>query len=362
MLNKIVNVFFPGETITEIKAFGNGHINDTYKLILESMTEQYILQRINQNVFPDPKGIIHTHHKLQNLLEKENHTYCIPKIFTTSEGQFLHFDSEGNAWRMTNYIADSYTIEIVEEDWQAYEAGSAYGWFANVCTTLNPLNFKEAIKDFHKLSFRIAQLNQAISENAADRLKLIPDVIDFYKKREAALGEIESLVESGEIPLRIVHNDTKINNLLFRNKNATAVIDLDTVGPGILFYDYGDALRTSANTAAEDEKDLNKVHFNLNAFSAFTSGYIENVKNIMSTKEAELLYKAPVLMTYIIGIRFLTDYLNGDIYYKTAYPDHNLTRTRVQKALIESMESSEDKMKHIISEAIFSKSEKSKSV
>ncbi|MDF1549416.1 MAG: aminoglycoside phosphotransferase, partial [Bacteroidales bacterium] len=133
-------------------------------------------------------------------------------------------------------------------------------------------------------------------------------------------------------------------------------------GPGILFYDYGDALRTSANTAAEDEKNLSKVQFNLNAFSAFTSGYIENIKNIMSTKEAELFYKAPVLMTYIIGIRFLTDYLNGDIYYKTAYPEHNLTRALVQKALIESMESNEEKMKHIISEAIYSESEKSKSV
>ncbi|MDF1550329.1 MAG: hypothetical protein P1P88_21065, partial [Bacteroidales bacterium] len=206
MLNEIANVFFPHETITEIKAFGNGHINDTYKLILENKSEQYILQRINHNVFPDPQGIIQTHLKLQNLLEKGNHSYCIPKIFPTRDGKFLHFDEEGNAWRMTNYISDSYTIEVIKEDWQAYEAGSAYGWFANVCSTLNPTEFKEAIKDFHKLSFRITQVNQAISENAADRLKLIPDVIDFYKKREAALGEIESMVESGEIPLRIVHN------------------------------------------------------------------------------------------------------------------------------------------------------------
>ena len=160
--------------------------------------------------------------------------------------------------------------------------------------------------------------------------------------------EIERLIDIRKIPLRIVHNDTKINNLLFRNKSAVAVIDLDTVGPGIIFYDYGDALRTLANTAAEDEKNIGLVGFNLDAFESFTKAYLQQIATSLNEKEKRLLYRAPILMTFIMGIRFLTDFLNGDVYYKTSYSEHNLSRTLVQKRYIELMEQSENKMKEII--------------
>jgi len=352
MLNEIVQKFFPNETVLELKPFGHGHINDTYKLVLENHTNEYILQRINTTVFKNPQGIIQTHLKLQEVFENENHSVCIAKVFPTTSGEFLYMDAEKMAWRLTNFIPESYTVSVVEEAWQAFQGGSAYGWFAKVCNQLNAGEFVEAIPDFHKLSFRMKQLHEAIADDKAGRVKLISEVLKFVADREPLLNEIENLVNAGEIPIRVVHNDTKINNLLFRGNQAAAVIDLDTTGPGILFYDYGDALRTGANTAVEDEKDLTKVKFNIEAFKACTEGYLGQVKPILSAKENDLFYQAPILMTFIIGSRFLTDYLNGDVYYKTAYDDHNLVRAKVQFKLIESMESQQETMKKIIADAL----------
>jgi thiamine kinase-like enzyme len=359
MLEEILNEFFPNVAIGDISELGHGHINDTYLINLQNKSEQYVLQRINTKVFNKPEIIIHSHMKIQEKLNGTKSLYGIAKLFPTNKNMYLHYDESGNAWRLTNYIKESKTIEVVTQSWQAFEAGSAYGWFADFCSSLDVNKFEEPIKNFHKLSFRIGQLDLAIRDDKAGRLNSVIDLINFYKNREASLSQIESLVETGEIPLRIVHNDTKINNLLFRKEKAIAVIDLDTVGPGILFYDYGDALRTSANTSVEDEVDLSKVEFWFDAFEAFTLGYLCQVKKSLSTEEQRLLYKAPVLMTYIMGIRFLADYLNGDTYYKTSYPDHNLIRTRVQKKLIESMETQEEMMKKAIYLAINSKTNQS---
>jgi hypothetical protein len=162
------------------------------------------------------------------------------------------------------------------------------------------------------------------------------------------LLQIEISLTKDKIPLRVVHNDTKINNLLFRNKKAAAVIDLDTVGPGVVLFDYGDAIRTITNTAAEDEKNLSKIDFNITSFESFTKGYLEQSKSVLCLKEKSLFFHAPIYMTYIIGIRFLADYLNGDIYYKTEYPEHNFVRSSTQKALIERMESKSQSIKQIL--------------
>jgi Ser/Thr protein kinase RdoA (MazF antagonist) len=352
MLHNIIKNFFPYSAVTEVKPFGNGHINTTYKLDLRDEKKSYILQRINTDVFKDPQGICDTHNRLQDEIFKGQHPITIAQLIPTADGKKLFTDHEGGVWRMTSFIEDSYTIDVVEEDWQAFEAGNAFGWFAKACDKLNANTFKESIKDFHRLSFRLRQLNEAIEADKAGRLESIKDIVKFYKDREASVSAIEALVDEGKIPLRVVHNDTKINNLLFRDKQAAAVIDLDTVGPGILYYDYGDALRTSASTAPEDEKDLSKVHFNIDAFKAFTSGYISQVKTIVSDDEEELFYMAPMLMTYIMGIRFLADYINGDVYYKVAHKEHNIDRSKVQKKLIESMEQQVEEMKQIITEAL----------
>jgi thiamine kinase-like enzyme len=348
MLTDVIQLFFPKNQVVDIVPFGNGHINDTYKLDVLGMPQNFILQRINTKVFPDPQGIVDTHLRLQKIILKSAGPVTIAEIIPNTKGSFLTIDKEGNAWRLTDFIKNSYTIDVVEQDWQAYQAGFAYGWFAQTCSTLNVTEFKEAIKDFHRLSFRLGQLNDAIANNRAGRLDSIKDIVGFFKEREGKLSQIERLVDEGKIPLRVVHNDTKINNLLFKGQNAAAVIDLDTVGPGILYYDYGDALRTSASSAKEDEKDLSKVYFNMKAFTAFTKGYMQQVSPIITEAEKEYFYLAPVLLTYIMGIRFLADYLNGDTYYKVAYKEHNIDRSKVQKALIESMESHEAEMKEII--------------
>lgn len=344
MLQDVIQQYFPKSKKVEVNPFGNGHINDTYKLDVYGMPQNFILQRINTNVFNDPQGIVDTHLMLQKTIFSLNHQVSIAEIIPNSKGVFLTFDAEGNAWRLTDFIKNSYTIDVVEEPWQAYQAGSAYGWFAQTCSSLDASNFKEAIKDFHRLSFRLGQLNDAIKQNKVNRLESVNDIVSFFKQREQKLSKIEQLVDEGKIPIRVVHNDTKINNLLFRGDKAVAVIDLDTVGPGILYYDYGDALRTSANTAKEDEKDLSKVSFNMDAFKSFTQGYMKEVSSVVTNAEKEYFYLAPVLLTYIMGIRFLTDYLNGDTYYKTAYKEHNIDRCKVQVKLIESIENYENEM------------------
>jgi thiamine kinase-like enzyme len=338
--------FLTDKKIKSCAPFGNGHINSTYKVVLENDIQEYILQKINTNVFTNPKNIIHNHTHLQEAII--SHELEIPHLVKTNQNKYLFFDKNQEVWRMMNFIQDSYSIEVVENSDQAYEAGRGFGWFLKACSHLNSMNFHEAIKDFHSLSLRINQLNEAIRNAKDKRLKNANELISFYKQREANLLEIESSLIKDKIPLRLVHNDTKINNLLFRNKKAAAVIDLDTVGPGFVLFDYGDAIRTITNTAAEDEKDLNKIEFNVASFESFTKGYLEQTKSVLTLKEKSLLFYAPFYMTFIIGIRFLADYLNGDIYYKTEYSEHNLVRSSTQKTLIERMENRSVEIKQIL--------------
>ncbi len=352
MLKKIVAEFFPGKVVAEVAPYGNGHINDTYKVEFKGDAAPCILQKINVAVFTNPDGLVDNHIKITRFLEGEDSDLEIPSLCPLTSGGFLHIDDSKGVWRMMNFIQDSYSIGIVKEEWQASQAGNGYGWFAKSCARLNASDFVEAIKDFHRLSFRVWQLDQAIEGDKAGRLSSISDVVDFYKARQEKLMVIERMVDAGDIPLRVVHNDTKIDNLLFRGKKACAVIDLDTVGPGILYYDFGDSIRTISNTAAEDEKDLSKVEFNAIAYREFARGYLEQVKSITTPGETGNYYLAPVLMTYIMGIRFLADYLNGDVYYKTGYPEHNLVRSLVQRRLIECMEEKESYMKEVIREIL----------
>lgn len=352
MLEQIVKAFFQGEVVSELAPFGDGHINDTYKVEFQGEKSPCILQKINVAVFTNPDGLVDNHIKIQVHLEGEAADIEIPSLCPLAPGGYLFRDESGGVWRMMNFIPESYSIGVVKEEWQATQAGRGYGWFAKSCSGLDASDFVEAIKDFHRLSFRVWQLDEAIKGDKAGRLKSVQELVDFYKARQEKLMVIERMVDAGDIPLRVTHNDTKIDNLLFRGEKACAVIDLDTVGPGILYYDFGDSIRTISNSAAEDEKDLSKVIFNADAYRAFALAYLEQVKSISTPGEAGSYYLAPVLMTYIMGIRFLADYLNGDVYYKTAYADHNLVRSSVQRKLIEGMEAKENFMKEVIAEIL----------
>ena len=344
--NKIIQQFFPGKIIKDINAFGNGHINSTFKLTIENESQEYILQRINKNVFKYPQNIIHNHQLIQKIFN--NSEISIPELVPTKNNSYLFVDYNNDTWKVSLFIENSYSVEHVESETQAFEAGKAFGHFVKLCSQLNPNDFRESIKDFHKLSFRINQLNNAVKADSFNRADSVVELIEFYKSRGKSLLEIELLIQNNEIPIRVVHNDTKINNLLFRNEKAIAVIDLDTVGQGSIFYDYGDAVRTIANTADEDEKNIELVEFNMNYFKAFTKSYLQQTSSMLNSKEKELLHIAPILMTYIMGIRFLTDYLNGDIYFKTDYDGHNLIRSLVQERLIEIMEQKSDEIKTIV--------------
>jgi hypothetical protein len=348
MPHDIVKEYFAKKQVFDIKAFGKGHINDTYKVTVNCPKQSYILQKINTQVFSDPDAIAETHIRLQKVIFDQPGPLTIARILPNLEGNYITRDSDGNAWRMTVFFDNSYTIDHVTQGWQAYEAGNAYGWFALVCSQLDIKGFKESIKNFHSLSFRVRQLKSAIANNKFNRVDSVKDLIDFYFDREKSLSLIEQQVKDGKIPLRIVHNDTKINNLLFSGQDAIAVIDLDTVGPGIIYYDYGDAVRTSAITSEEDERDLSRVNFNTETFETFTKGYISQVNPLLTKTEKENFHLAPVLLTYLMGIRFLADYINGDTYYKIAYHEHNLNRSKVQRTFIESMENNEDYMKTVI--------------
>jgi Ser/Thr protein kinase RdoA (MazF antagonist) len=344
---EIINQFFPDKLVLNVETFGNGHINSTYKVSMSGEKKEYILQKINAFVFKSPTEIVQNHLSLAKLF-MANDELQLPHLVPTKNNKYLLIDDEQEVWRMLNFIENSYSIEVVETDEQAYEAGRGFGWFAKKSSLLDPSEFTEAIPDFHRLSYRLKQLKDAMDANEAGRFESVKDLISFYLKIATGLLEIEKLIDEEFILTRVVHNDTKINNLLFRDEKVIAVIDLDTVGPGTVLYDYGDSIRTISNTASEDEQDLSIVHFSLSAFRAYTSGYLGQMKSILNEQEIQHLHLAPVLMTFIMGIRFLTDYLNGDQYYKTNYNEHNLSRSKVQKKLIEEMNLYEQEMKQAI--------------
>ncbi|MCB2196602.1 MAG: aminoglycoside phosphotransferase family protein [Bacteroidetes bacterium] len=345
----IANKFFYESEIQDIKPLGNGHIHSTYEVVFQN-DSAYILQKINTQVFTDPEKIIQNHLKVQQSIHSDQ--FEIPHLVKTRTGDYLYIDSKNNYWRMMHFIQDSYTVEVVRGNKQAYEAGRGFGWFLKVCSGLDVSNFHEAIKDFHSLHFRLNQFKQSITNDSVKRKSAVLELLDFYKTWALKLKAVEEIIQNKEIPIRVTHNDTKINNLLFRNKNAIAVIDLDTVGPGSVIYDYGDALRTICNTKAEDEQNIESVDFNVEFFEHFTKGYLEQTANILTKREKEILHLAPFYMTYMQGIRFLTDYLNGDTYFKTKYSDHNLVRSLVQKRLIEKMEENQKQIKSILTELI----------
>lgn len=342
----ILKFFLPEVKAAEITVFGNGHINDTFKVCTEK--EEYILQRINSAVFKHPEQVVDNHQRVQSFFVDGLSAVGIPKLINDPEGRFLLKDKQGGFWRIMNFIKDSYSIDCVNENWQALEAGIGFSYFAKVCANLNVNDFVETIPDFHNLSCRQNQLNAALEKDCCGRKSGLIEIIDFYRGVENSLHDLKLKLESGELPRRLVHNDTKINNLLFRDKRVVAVIDLDTLGPGTILYDYGDALRTISNEAEEDEPDLSLVRFNLGYFKAFSDAYLTQLKDVLLPVEKKHLHLAPVLMTYIMGIRFLTDYLNGDVYYKVDYAEHNLVRSKVQQKHLQNILASMDQIKSMI--------------
>ena len=335
--------------------YGSGHINDTLRVrINQGGTEvHYIFQRINEVVFKNPPALMEnitrvTEHILSKIEaeggnETTRHTLY---VINALDGKAYVEDKEGKYWRAYIFIENAQTYDIVENEQQAYEAAKAFGLFQKDLADLPGERLHETIPDFHNTPQRFANLEKAIAADTAGRAKDAQAEIDFILNRKADTAKLTDLLAAGKLTERITHNDTKLNNVMIDDKNGTGVcvIDLDTVMPGLVHYDFGDMVRTSTSPAAEDEQDLSKVTMQFHMFESILRGYLSTAGDFLTPLERELLPFSGKLITMEIGIRFLTDYLEGDIYFKTHREGHNLDRCRTQFKLVESIEEQMDGM------------------
>ncbi len=322
----------------------SGHINDTY-IIKTKEKPYFILQRINHGVFKNVPGLItnkvsvslHIRKKLAYLSERELKRRVL-SFLDTNDNTFYYKDSDGNYWNMMIYIDNSITFETVNNEEIAYEGGKLFGDFLNLTSDFDVSKLTEVIPKFHDMSFRYSQFKLALQSTTKERLSRAKLYIDCVTGLKEEMHILQNLKESGEIKLRITHNDTKISNALFtKNNKGLCVIDTDTVMPGIIHYDFGDAIRTICNTAAEDETNLDLVEFNVTYYKAYTKGFLKHMRSSITPLECKYLPLAAKTMIFIMALRFLTDYLNCDVYYKTKYPEHNLDRAKNQFKLLRSL-------------------------
>ena len=347
----------------EVKPFGNGHINDTYAVTCasEGGVRRYILQKLNSRVFPHPTALMNNFAAvtayLRPIIKKEGgdpDRECL-KVIPTVQGAAYYVDGEGEVWRMTQLIENTDAYLVAESSAMFEDAGRAFGLFIKRLEGFDAASLIEVIPDFHNTVKRYENLEKAVAADKAGRASGVKDLIDFARARKDKTSVIVSALKEGSIPLRVTHNDTKLNNVLIdtATQKAICVIDLDTVMPGSLLYDFGDAIRVGCSTAEEDEKDLSKVNFDRENFVAFTRGFMRGLGDNLTVNEEKLLPTGAILMTFECGMRFLTDYLEGDVYFKTAYPEHNLVRCRTQFKLVEEMEKSLDFMQKTVDDIYF---------
>lgn len=333
--------------IENIEPYGEGHINSTF--LITTKNNKYILQKINTNVFKKPGDVMQNIFYVTNHLRKRGEQTL--NVVKTKTGALMK-ESRGNHYRMYDFIDRSISYQIADDREVFCNVGEAFGHFQSCLADFDASVLNETIARFHDTPNRFSDFLKALDENASGRKDTCQEEIDFLLARKDTFSKVVDGIKSGEIPVRVTHNDTKLNNILMdpETKKAIAVIDLDTVMPGSMLYDYGDAMRFGTNTAAEDEKDLDKVHFDLELFRAFSKGFCGAVGKDMTEMEKELLPYSAYLMTMECGMRFLGDYLAGDVYFNTHYPEHNLVRCRTQFKLASEMEKSMDEMKAIVNE------------
>ncbi len=334
-------------------AYGNGHINDTYELIYSQSGKQvrYILQRINTNVFRNPVSLMDNIRRVtEHLRRKSADSRSTLTLVHTFDHQPYAVDGEGNYWRIYLFIENAQSYDILETEKQAFEAARAFGRFQADLVDLPKPRLVETIPDFHNTPARVAQLERAIQLDRCSRAGGVAAEIDFVLSRRAQTEKLIKLQAEGAIPERITHNDTKLNNVMIDDATGRGicVIDLDTAMPGLAHYDFGDMVRTGTSPAPEDETDLSKIVMRFPMFEALLRGYCSEAGRFLNAVELENLPFAGALITLEIGTRFLTDYLEGDVYFKTHKPHHNLDRARSQFQLVRSIESQYDAMMKLL--------------
>ena len=359
-LKKIVEHFAIRGTVSEIKPLGAGLINDTLKVkTAEADQPDYVLQRVNTNVFPDVemvmRNIYATTSHIRKKLEAAGESDIDRKVLTfmpnKDDKTKLYAVVDGQYWRMMIFIDNAITKQAVNPE-SSRAAGKAFGKFQAMLADI-PVELGETIKDFHNMEFRLQQLREVIAADPAGRVNE-PEVQAMLKEIDARadyMCKAERMGREGILPKRVCHCDTKVNNMMFdKQDRVLCVIDLDTVMPNFIFSDYGDFLRTAANFTAEDDPDLSKVGFNMEIFKAFTRGYLRSAKSFLTPTEKELLPYAATLFPYMQAVRFLWDYISGDKYWKCKYPEHNLDRVKNQLTLFKSAYALKDEMAAFIAE------------
>lgn len=349
-MNNVLRQFsMKGEPVY-CERYGSGHINKTYD-IKTTEGKRYILQRINDSIFKNVdvlmNNIVLVTEHLKKVAPKEQK---ILSLINTKNGGSYYKDEYGNFWRMWKFIGKSVCLNRPESLEDFYQSALAFGNFSKQLSNFDASLLSETIPDFHNTPMRYTQLHAAIAANKSGRAKDVQAEIDFALARENDAHAMVDMARKGELPLRVTHNDTKLNNVMLdkKTRKPLCVIDLDCVMPGLLGNDFGDSIRFGASTAEEDEQDLQRVHLDLDYFEAYTKGFLEACANSMTQEEIDTLPTAAKLMTLECGIRFLADHINGDIYFSTSRSGHNLDRARTQFQLVKEMEEQHEAMLAIV--------------
>lgn len=340
----------------------SGNVNNTYRLEYQSggKHQLFTLQHINQYVFKNPKEVVGnivcvTEHIRRKMIEQnEDPSRRVLELIPTVDGQYVYVDEDGEFWRAYTFIEDADALDMVHTGGQMEEVGRAFGSFQRMLTDFDVDRLFVTIPNFHQTTKRFYRFVRSIDEDKAGRVGEIEDELEFLFDHRRMMGEIVRLLDRGILPLRVTHNDTKANNVLLDSETGKAlcVIDLDTVMPGSALYDYGDAIRFGASTAAEDEEDTDKIKLDMEKTRAFTKGFIAETNGFLSNEELTRLPLGIKVLTAELAMRFLTDYIDGDLYFKVNSPEHNLVRARAQIALLKDIERHEDELQRMTEEFI----------
>lgn len=358
-LHHVAQQFLSNEQCDSIAPYGKGHINDTFivETCENNTTRTYVLQRINTDVFTAPDIMmdnivrVTTHIRKKITQDVDAHFIPLEPLPVQNDG-WIHTDTSGNVWRMYHFVENTYSIDVAKTPHHAYEAARIFGLFQSFLIDLPAPRLHDTIPEFHNTEARVQQLLSAIDSASAKRKDTAHAEIDWAIKRKDMSAVLPALLAQRDIPERITHNDTKLNNVLFDKEKDTAisVVDLDTVMPGLALYDFGDSVRTTTCAAPEDETNLSRVHMDMSLFQALVKGYLSSAHHFLTEAEIAHLAFSGKLIAYEIGIRFLADYLNNDVYFKTQRPEHNLDRARVQFALVNSIEKQYNDMQKCVEE------------
>ncbi|MBK8946307.1 MAG: aminoglycoside phosphotransferase family protein [Ignavibacteriae bacterium] len=339
--------------------FGKGHINDTFLVSFNQagIKTEYILRKINKFVFKNPEIVISNTENVINHITKKlkesgikEITNHVMQLIETKDSKYYHIDEKNDYWCLMFVIKNAYTVEYTDSNEKAYQAAKAFGRFQKYLIDVNLHDYKDTIPNFHNLQNRINSFEISLEKNPVGRVNYVRKEIEIINSYRFLSEKITMLLKNKKLPIRLTHNDTKINNVMLNKETheGQCVIDLDTLMHGTVLYDFGDMVRTSTSPVEEDEKDATKVFMDISTFEALVKGYLEELADVLLEIEISNLVYGAMIIVYEQAVRFLTDYILNDVYYNIEYPEHNLVRTRTQIALLESIKIQKDSMESIV--------------